>query len=322
MARRASALGADVVHVFKPIGYSGLAGFYLRCFSGRPLVLDTDDWEGTGGWADVNDYPAVRRRFVDWQERWLARHADAVTAASRTLETQVWGFGADPARVVYLPNGPDEALRDVPPLTDAQKADVRATLGVGDAPLLLYLGHVPRGADLDVAIDALALLTDDLSAAQLAILGPGDGVPALRHHAGQVRLADRVLFHPVWIDPDEAWRYVAAADAIVAPYRDTLINRAKCPAKVVAAMALGKAVVTSRVGQNVEYVEDGHSGLLTEPGDARDLAHALGSVLRDRALAAALGRNARQRVWDRFAWQGGAVSAERAYRLALAGDAT
>ncbi|MFN2240947.1 MAG: glycosyltransferase, partial [Anaerolineae bacterium] len=43
MARRAIALDPDVVHLFKPIGYSGLAGLYLRWFSRRPLVLDTDD---------------------------------------------------------------------------------------------------------------------------------------------------------------------------------------------------------------------------------------------------------------------------------------
>ncbi len=36
MARRAVALRPDVVHVFKPIGYSGLAGIYLRRFSALP----------------------------------------------------------------------------------------------------------------------------------------------------------------------------------------------------------------------------------------------------------------------------------------------
>ncbi|MEJ2734827.1 MAG: glycosyltransferase [Anaerolineae bacterium] len=54
MARRAVQLDADVIHIFKPIAYSGLAGMVLHWFSRRPLVLDTDDWEGTGGWNDVN----------------------------------------------------------------------------------------------------------------------------------------------------------------------------------------------------------------------------------------------------------------------------
>src|SRR5689334_21177143 len=33
----------DVVHLFKPVGYSGLAGFALSAMR-VPWVLDTDDW--------------------------------------------------------------------------------------------------------------------------------------------------------------------------------------------------------------------------------------------------------------------------------------
>jgi len=137
MARRTAQLRPDVVHVFKPIGYSGLTAAYLRWFTQTPLVLDTDDWEGRGGWSDVNPYPVRWRRFFDWQERWVARHAHAVTVVSRTLQTQVWGFGVDPARVVYLPNGPAWSLRDEAHITAAQTDAVRAHLRVGTAPLAL-----------------------------------------------------------------------------------------------------------------------------------------------------------------------------------------
>lgn len=315
MARRAVQLNPDVIHVFKPIGYSGLAGIYLRLFSGRPLVLDTDDWEGTGGWNDVNPYPALWKRMFDWQERWLPRHAHAVTVASRTLQTQVWGFGVDPARVVYLPNGPDPYLRDQPAFSQAEKAAVRGALGVGDAPLALYLGHIPLGTDLDLAINALASLAGTLPDARLVIAGVGDGLPGLQRHAQAAGVADRVVF-PGWIEHSQAHRYLAAADVVVNPYRDTLINRAKCAGKVVSAMALGKAVVTSRVGQNLEYIEDGRSGLLVEPGSVDELASALSAVLSDRGLAERLGHNARQRIWARFDWEMRGSEVERAYAIA------
>jgi glycosyltransferase involved in cell wall biosynthesis len=315
LARRAVQLSADVVHVFKPIGYSGLAGLWLRRFSRRPLVLDTDDWEGPGGWNDVNPYPALWKRLFAWQERWLARSADAVTVVSRTLQTQVWGFGVDPARVVYLPNGPDPGLRAWPGVDAEQRAAVRARLGVGDAPLALYLGHIPHGSDLDLAVDAFARLGDRLPEARLVIAGVGDGLPRLQAHAQAIGVAERVLF-PGWIEHEQAAAYVASADVAVNPYRDTLINRAKCAGKVVTAMALGKAVVTSRLGQNVEYIEDGRSGLLTEPGDAGDLARALAAVLSDRAWAEELGQNARQRIWARFDWDARVGEVEGAYRMA------
>jgi glycosyltransferase involved in cell wall biosynthesis len=316
MARRAARLEPTVVHVFKPIGYSGLAGIYLRWVSRIPLVLDTDDWEGTGGWNDVNPYPALWKRLFDWQERWLARHADAVTVVSRTLEDQVRGFGVDPEHVIYLPNGPDSRLRGQADVTDAQKQAVRARLGVYEAPFALYLGHIPHGTDLDLALDALARTADRLPEARLVIAGVGDGVGHLRAHAQAIGVADRTLF-PGWIEHDQAHLYVAAADAIVNPYRDTLINRSKCAGKVVTAMAMGKAVITSRLGQNLEYIEDGRSGLLTAPGDAEELAGALVAALSDRAWSAELGRNARQRIWERFDWASRAGEVERAYQIAL-----
>jgi len=317
MARRAVQLDADLVHVFKPIGYSGLAGMWLRRFSRRPLVLDSDDWEGRGGWADVNPYPALWRWLFDRQERWLARHADAVTVVSRTLQTQMWGLGVDPARVIYLPNGPDPRLRDRLEGIEAQKAGVRAQLGVGDAPLALYLGHIPHGNDLDLALQAWSRVGERLPQARLVIAGTGEGLPALQSYAQALGVEDRVLF-PGWIERELAPVYVAAADLIVNPLRDTLINRSKCAAKVVSAMALGKAVITSRLGENLEYIEHGRSGWLTEPGDADDLAQALLTLLSNQALAAELGRAARQRLWERFDWQARITEVERAYQIALA----
>jgi glycosyltransferase involved in cell wall biosynthesis len=315
MARRAVQVGPDVIHVFKPIGYSGLAGAYLHWFSRRPLVLDIDDWEGTGGWNDVNPYPALWKRFFGWQERWLARRAGAVTVASHTLQTQVWGFGVDPARVVYLPNGPDAGWRVRAEVSQEQKRTLRAKLGIGDEPFALYLGTVPLGSDLDLALDALASLGDQLPRVWLVIAGTGDGLPALRAHAQAAGVADRTLF-PGWIEPEQVPVYLAAADVIVNPYRDTLINRAKCAGKVVSAMALGKVVVTSRVGENLAYIEHGRSGLLAAPGDAADLARWLLAVLSDRAWAEELGHAARQRIWERFDWDTRVVEVEQAYRLA------
>ncbi|HEY3230826.1 MAG TPA: glycosyltransferase, partial [Roseiflexaceae bacterium] len=104
----------DVLHLFKPKGYSGLAALLARAARPRlPLVVDTDDWEGWGGWNDLLPYPRFAKHLFAWQERDLPRRAATVTVASRTLEGQMWGFGVAPGRVFYLPNGIDrEALTD------------------------------------------------------------------------------------------------------------------------------------------------------------------------------------------------------------------
>ena len=100
----------DVVHVFKPKGPSGLVGaaFWVtrRLTAGDPrarvslakhppVVIDSDDWEGAGGWNDDPraGYSALQRRFFAWQERFGLSHADAWTVTSECLRAarpRIW----------------------------------------------------------------------------------------------------------------------------------------------------------------------------------------------------------------------------------------
>jgi glycosyltransferase involved in cell wall biosynthesis len=84
------------------------------------------------------------------------------------------------------------------------------------------------------------------------------------------------------------------------------------------AMASGTPVVCSRVGGLPEVVEDGVTGLLVEPGDVDALREALERILRDRALAARLGRAARERALERFTWDACATRCLAAYEEILA----
>jgi len=322
MARRAVRLAPDVIHVFKPISYAGLSGLYLQfLWSSIPLVLDTDDWDGPGGWADVYARPRWWKGFSAWLERWLARRADAVTVASRTLYDQIQGFGVPPEQIFYLPNGPDPKLRRLlstgpgSPSQDGQR--MRTELGVGDAPLAIYVGQIAHGHDLDLVVKALPDVVQAIPDLRLVVVGTGDGLPALQAQVGQAGLTEQVIFTG-WIDPDQSSPYLAAADIAVAPYRDTLINRAKCAAKIIHYMAMGKPIVSSRVGQNLEYLDEGRAGLLTEPGDAADLAAGMVTLLRDREQAAELGRRAERRIWEQFDWRKQVTEIERAYQVALA----
>lgn len=315
MARRAVKLGADVVHAFKPMGYSGLAAMVIRRMSRLPLVLDTDDWEGRGGWADINHYPWAWQHLFDWQERWLAQNADVITVASRTLEGQVTGFGADPSHVFYLPNGPDDGWLAMGDISREQKKEAREALGIGESPFALYLGNVPHGSDLDLAVDALAMLQATLPEAKLVIAGVGPGIKDLQAMVMSVGLTKSVLF-PGWIDPAEAPIYVSAADVAINPYRDTLINRSKCAGKIIMAMAMGTPVITSRLGENLAYIQNEHSGLLTPPGDATAIGEALLAVFSNRDWAHQLGDHGRRRIWSEYAWDPRISQVEAAYELA------
>ena len=106
----------EIVHVFKPKGPSGLVATALWAtrdwrrvafVPGCPLVIDSDDWEGPGGWNDDPrvGYTPLQKRFFAWQERTGLSHADAWTVTSECLRQRAVSFGATPEKVFVLHNG-------------------------------------------------------------------------------------------------------------------------------------------------------------------------------------------------------------------------
>ena len=319
MARLALALEPDVVHAFKPKAYSHLALLLLRLrrgltgAAGPRLVLDADDWEGPGGWNDLEPYPAWQRRFFAWQERAvLGRHADAVTVASRALETLVWSLGAPPARVLYLPNAIDDAFPEASPpptaLGEGAGGSAREPTDPASPPpahppatLLLYTRFFEFG--LDFLLEMLAALRRRHPEARLLVAGQGlfqeeRRLPALAAARGlEGAIDDRG-----WVEPAQLAALMAGADVALYPFDDTLVNRSKSSVKLLELLAAGLPVVASVVGQNAEVIVDGQSGLLVAPGDAAAFAAAVSDLLDDADLRARLAAGAQARVREQFRW--------------------
>jgi len=73
------------------------------------------------------------------------------------------------------------------------------------------------------------------------------------------------------------------------------------PTVTLEAMAAGRPVVASALGGLVDQVDDGVTGFLVEPGDARALREAIGRLVGDAGLRDAMGRAARERFERHFA---------------------
>ena len=307
-------LGArpDVVHVFKPKGYSGLAALALHLlYPHTACVQDTDDWEGWGGWNDLLPYPAPMKHVFAWQERTLPRLADVVTVASRTLETQVWGFGVEPSRVVYLPNGVAHERRPPPPAAVA-----RARLGVPDEPIVLLYTRFWEYPLRDI-VELLVMLRARRPDARLLVIGDGEQgeAAALGEVAARAGVAQK-LDARGWSDQATIEAAIAAADVAVMPFADTLMNRAKCSVKLLELLHAGVPLVASGVGQASEYVQDGQTGLLVDPGGV-PLAHGVIELLEDEPRRRALGNAAAGDIAGRWSWRRLATQAEQAYEAAI-----
>ncbi len=304
----------DIVHAFKPKAYSGLAAAELRLRQllgwRRALVVDSDDWEGPGGWNDVEGYGWPMRWLFARQERWGLRHADGLTVASRALETLAWALGVPPRRVSYLPNALDAAAWRW--LASGEPAGRRE-----GSSLLLYT----RFFEFDVRrpLLVLGLVRAVVPEARLVVVWRGlrgEEEPFLAQ-AAQMGLGGAVQYRG-WLERVDLARQLAEVDVALFPFDDTLINRTKCSVKLLELMAAGLPVVADAVGENAEVIEPGRSGLLVPPGDVTAMARGVIDLLGDPERRRALGSAARQRVGERFRWQCQVERLEEAYRRALA----
>jgi glycosyltransferase involved in cell wall biosynthesis len=317
LLREALRYKPNVIHCFKPKSYAGLTAWAvwqlkrLGWVHSR-LVVDADDWEGAGGWNELERYSWPQRRFFAWQERWGLTHCDALTVASRALETIVWSLGVPPAKVHYLPNGwwPEDNQP-----APHKVSELRQQHGLGDAPVaLLYTRFFEYRTERTLAIMGGVLA--EMPETRWLIVGRGlfgeeEQLLAMARERG---IAERIVYAG-WVPPQQLPAYFALARVAIYPFDDTLINRCKCAVKLIDLLAAGVPVVADQVGQNSEYIQDGVSGLLVTPGDTGACVAAVVRLLRDTDLAEQLGRGARRRIQDHFTWSTLVHSAETAYGL-------
>jgi len=321
LVERALAWQPDIVHVFKPKGPGGVAALWLLELGVRsrvalsrpavPVVIDADDYEA--GWNEVVGYPALWGRFFAWQERTLLRRAAAVTAASRWLEALATALGQQ--RCVYLPNGVEFSRSQ-----DAIRSDFSSPSTEPEATrqVLLYSRFVEHSpAEVwQVWRRVLAVQPE----ARLLIAGQGrrGEEQELARLAAQAGVEPSV--RPVgWLPAASRPGLFAAVEAALLPVRDTPLNRAKSPMRLLDLLAAGVPVATQRVGEYGQLVADGVTGLLAEPGDVAGLAAHLLSLLRRPELRGRLGRAAVESVQMRHAWPHRAARVAEVYRRVMAG---
>jgi len=129
------------------------------------------------------------------------------------------------------------------------------------------------------------------------IVGKGEFRPQIERRIREVGLADAVLFGGY--REDDLPEVLAAMDVFVLLSPG---SEGSCRA-VLEAMAVGKAVVATRIGALQDIVLDGETGLLIAPQAHSALAHAISRLLRAPEQARQMGLRGRQRSEHVFSHQ-------------------
>ena len=231
---------------------------------------------------------------VDATEQRLCQAADELITCSQAMrEDVITQLGADPDRVVVLPNGIDETVWRT---EDSQRRRARVRWG-GTGPLLMFTGRLEVEKGIYTMLDALPTILNNFPDARLVVAGQGG-------QGGQfdADIAERGLSPAViragWLSEEELKALIAAADVALVP---SIYE----PFGLVAleAMALGTPVVAARTGGLADIVDNGRTGLTFTPGDPGELASAVVETLSDPRAAAARADLARAELPKRFNWR-------------------
>jgi glycosyltransferase involved in cell wall biosynthesis len=228
----------------------------------------------------------VTRWSMQLQARWERR---AVERAALVITASAYSK----ARVAALYRIAESKIAVVPPGIDAEGWAARVDAARGKphrVPTVLAVAHLYPRKNLGALIDAAAVLKRRGTPARVRIVGDGPERRRLRRRVRQRNVRD-VVELVGFVPDDRLPGEFAQADVFCLPSLQEGFGIV-----FIQAMAAGLPVVALRASSTPEVIQEGVTGVLTEPGDASALTDALAGLLANPSLRMALGAAGRARA--------------------------
>ena len=265
----------QVLYCVKPRLTSYGLGLLLRRSLRLPLILDIDDWER--GFLVPSPYWEMRHFKTAWirspesplYTRLLDGHtsaANAVTVSNAFLQGMYGG--------TWIPHARNEALFTPGPMP------LR--------PSVTFLGTPRDHKGIQDLLTAWRQM--GTSHAILRLIGFGEAHPASLESDPTIEVRGSVGIR-------EVPALLNQTSIVVVPQRNARASLGQLPAKLMDAIAMGRAVVATDVGDAHRWLSDG-AGICVPPGDVDALARALRDLITTPSRTESYGAAARQRFLE------------------------
>ena len=271
----------------------------------RPYILSTLHVSYADEARQVTPYRLLDRTFQplpgEYLERVLTmpvhrlldgiglRRADCITVMSREASDSL---PATRAPVAIVPNG-----FTMPAILPEPRRDAALLAFIGNRRVVAFSGSFRSRKRLPLLLLALQQLVHTHPQVVLLVLGGGHGYE--KSIAQLVR--ELKLEKHVWLAGHlrqaQVLQHLRLVDILC-----MVSTLEGMPIALLEAMALGLAVIGTRIPGNMDAIDDGESGLLVNVDDVGDLAAALRRLLNDETLRHRLGQAAARRVRESFNW--------------------
>lgn len=260
-----------------------------------PFVLFAEaplEYEYSLFYPQYHRYPLVGRGL----EGINVRLAQRVICISEVLKGYLMRYGAPAMKLQVIPNGvdhhafapgtPDESLKE--------KLALQSRVVIG------YIGSFEFFAGVPGFVAMARAICEADRRVVFFFVGEGRARLEIQRRAAALGLMDHFRFIGR-VPHDQVPAYLRVMDIVVSPYRHEYLFY-NSPMKLLEYMAMGKATVSTALGQIKEVVADGINGMLYEPGNYASMGAKLLELVRTPKLRQQLGLNARKTIEDNWTW--------------------
>ena len=279
------AIDGDLILASKLMPTSFGIGLQKKYSSGKPLIVDIDDWElgffyHSGFWGKVGRFLNLSNPnglpYV-WRMERLVASADAISVSNQFLQKKFRG--------ILLPHCRDTTVLD-PLKFDPDQ--IKEKMGFKDKKVVMFLGTPRPHKGLD---DLLAAFKNiDNPNLSLLIVGAENQQEFLNRVDPLIR--DRVVVLPK-TPFQKLPELLSVADIIAIPQRRTSDSVGQIPARLFDAMSMAKPIIATRVSDIPEVLSE--CGYLIDPNKPSQLANAIQYIFDHFEEALIKGRAARER---------------------------
>jgi glycosyltransferase involved in cell wall biosynthesis len=289
--------GEPVDLIYQRYGRFTWAGVEAGLRADVPLFLE---YNGSEVWIgkhwDMSGMIPLLERF----ERLNLNAAARIFVVSEVERRNLLRLGIADEKIIVNPNGVDtERFRP-----DIGGVKARQELGIKEGEILAgFVGTFGPWHGVLTLAEAITRMPDDRPV-RFLLVGAGrfrDEVERTIRTAGR---KDRVIFTG-HLEHERVPALLDACDILLSPHvpLEDGSEFFGSPTKLFEYMAMGKAIVASRLGQIGDVLEDEEGGLLIEPGNAGQLAEAILRLSGSRDLRERLGNAARRAAVERHTWK-------------------
>ena len=307
----------DLLHAHSP-ALCGMAALIAGQRLGLPVVYEIRAfWEDAAVSNGTSTEGSIKYRLTRALENHVVKGAERVVTICQGLKDDLVKRGVQASKISLSPNGVDLALfGEAAP----REPELARQLGLGDGPVIGFIGSFYDYEGLDDLIAALPLLRQRQPDAELLLVGGGPMEAALQEQAKASPVGDAIHFAGR-VPHAEVERYYALIDVLAFPRKRSRLTDLVTPLKPLEAMAQGRLVAASDVGGHRELISAGETGVLFTPDDPAACATALAELLDHRDTWDDLRSAGRAHVAAQHDWKTNVLRYQDVYQAALTASA-